>query len=227
MTTYEEIIVNAHGYSTKSRPNMIATQQTELLALASRAVRALYAIASHVNPEYWGQTGVTAHDGVGWPRPANAQTVHRITRTSDGAPVAIVPADDQAAEQSRAAVYFYGRKYRIAASPVGPLDTDQLTIWYARMPGKPAAITDIIDAEWEETFDAFLTIEVAMYLALKDGRLDELAALSPSRDREAQLFVDFMQYANVGLTTRFGQPRRVADPAIRALLVAAPPSEAA
>ncbi len=217
-TTYEEIITNAHGYSSKSRPDQIATKQGELLALASRAVRALFAVAARANPEYWGQSENTNYFAPGWARPANAQTVYKITRTSDNVKVAIVPFDDQLAERALPAVFFYGRGYRIAQSPLGPTDTDQLTIWYARMPEKPSALTDIIDAQWEESFDNFLTLEVAIYLALKDGRMDEVATLRPDRDKEAQLFLDFMANANVGLVSRFGQPRRITVPTIMPLL---------
>lgn len=213
-TTYEEIITNAHGYSTKSRPNLIATAQGELLALTSRAVRSIFAAAARANPEYWGQTANTSHDGLGWPRPTNAQTVHRITRSSDGAAVAVVPYDDLTAERSRPSVYFYGRRYNDTQNALGPTPADLLTIWYSRMPEKPVAITDAIDAQWEEAFDPFLTLEVAIYLALKDGRMDEVGVLTPSRNREAALFLEFMANANVALTTRFGQPRRVTLPTI-------------
>lgn len=227
MTTYEEIILAAHGYSSKSRPNMLATNATELLALASRAVRGLFAVASHVNPEYWGTSENVNHDGAGWPRPENAQTVFRIERASDGVEVAVVPFDDPAAEIARPAVYHLGRKYRIAASPLGPLAADQLRIYYSRLPAKPANMTDVIDAQWEESFDAFLTLEVAIYLAMKDGRVDEVAALKPDQQKEAQLFVDFMTYATPVTSARFGQPRRVTLPSIMPLLAGAGEATAA
>lgn len=217
-TTYEEIITNAHGYSSKSRPDQIATKATELLALASRSVRAIFAIAARAHPEYWGQTANTAHDGVGWPRPANAQAVIGIQRSNDAVPVKIVPFDDRLAELSFPSVYFYGRKYRITGSALGPFNGDLLTIAYSRMPNKPLLLTDIIDAEWEEAFDNFVTVDVAIYLALKDGRLDEVETLKPVQQKEAQLFLDFMASANIGQVFRFGQPRRVTVPSIMPLL---------
>src|SRR6478752_6041579 len=149
-TTYNDIIIAAHGYSSKSRPDQIATKQTELLGTASRAVRGLFAAASRLNPEYWGTSGNVSHDGAGWPRPLNAQSVFQIRRTSDNKEVAIVPFDDQGAELSKPAVYFLGRKYRAANSPLGPSVVDNLTIYYSRLPNVPAALTDVIDAEWEE-----------------------------------------------------------------------------
>lgn len=221
-TTYEEIITNAHGFSSKNRPDQIATKQGELLALASRAVRGLFAVAAHANPEYWGQSENTNYDGLidGWARPANAQTVHAISRVGDGSPVAIVPFNDQRAETSRPAVYFYSRSYHTAAAGTtfGPINTDILKIWYARMPAKPAALADPIDGQWEEAFDGFLTIEVAIYLALKDGRVDEAQLLRADQAKEAQLFLDFMQHANSGMVARFGSPRRITVPSILPLL---------
>jgi hypothetical protein len=217
-TTYEEVIIAAHGYSSKSRPDQIATRSTELLAMANRAVRGLFAVAARVNPEYWGTSAVVAHDGAGWPRPENAQTVIAVQRTSTGAEVAVVPLDDLEAEQSLASVYLLGRKYRIAGSPLGPIAADNLTIYYSRLPSKPSNLSDVIDAEWEETFDNFLAIEVAIYLARKDGRLDEVQDLRPDEQKEAQLFMDFMAHATPITSYRFGQPRRVALPSIMPLL---------
>jgi hypothetical protein len=217
-TTYNDIIIAAHGYSSKSRPDQIATRQTELLGLASRAVRGLFAAASRLNPEYWGTSAVVAHDGAGWPRPLNAQSVFLIKRTSDLKDVAIVPFDDPAAELSRPAVYFLGRKYRIAASPLGPITGDNLTIFYSRLPNVPSNLTDVIDGEWEESFDNFLAVEIAIYLALKDGRLDEVETLKPAQMNEARLFVEFMQYATPSTSYRFGQPRRANLPSIMPLL---------
>lgn len=217
-TTYQDIIIAAHGYSSKSRPDQIATKATELLALASRAVRGLFAVASRVNPEYWGTTDNVAHDGAGWLRPMNAQTVFGIRRTTDSVDVAIVPENDRAAELAKPAVYFMGRKYRIAASPLGPTVADNLTMYYSRLPAKPVALTDPIDAEWEESFDNFLAIEVAIYLALKDGRTDEVETLKPDQQKEAQLFANFMAYASPSTAYRFGQPRRANLPSIMPLL---------
>ena len=218
MTTYNEIIVAAHGYSTKSRPDEIATRATELLALVHRAVRGIFAVAARVNPEYWGMKQQVANfDGL-WERPQNAQTVFLIERASDQAEVAVVPLEDRSAELSKPAVYLLGRGYRRALSTLGPEDTDLLDIYYSRIPAAPDDLADEIDPEWESVFDSFLTIETAMYLALKDGRMDEFAALQPERAKEAQLFVEFLSNATPITSFRFGQPRRVAVPTILPLL---------
>lgn len=224
MSTFEEIITAAHGYSSKSRPDEIATRQTELLALASRSVRGIFAVASRVAPEYWGTSDTVAHISGGWARPENAHSVFWIERTSDKAEVAVVPLDDRRAELAKPAVYLLGRTYRIADSTLGPIETDTLDIFYSRIPAKPVALSDVIDDEWEESFDNFLALEIAIYLALKDGRMDEVAALTPERNKEASLFVDFLVNNTPVTSFRFGQPRRAAVPSLLPLLAGGTPA---
>ncbi|MEP6990069.1 MAG: hypothetical protein ABJA80_03995 [bacterium] len=219
MTTYGEIITAGHGYSSKSRPDKIATQATELLALASRAVRGIYAVAARINPEYFGQSVAqpyVAGATLGWPRPVNAQTVFRIELA--GAEVAVVPLSDQKAEQAKPSVYHIGKVYKIAGSALGPTVADTLTIFSSKLPAKPTVLADVIDATWEEAFDNFGALEIAIYLALKDGRLDELQTLLPDRAKEAQLFIDFLTFATPITTYRFAQPRMVALPSLMPLL---------
>lgn len=216
-STYEDIITAAHGYSSKSRPDEIATRRTELLALMYRAVRGVYAAASRVNPEYWATSMVVSNLSGRWARPERALSVLRIEK-GDGTEVAVVPLDDRKAERSKPSVYLLGRGYRAAQSGLGPAPTDDLTFFYSYVPPAPDALTDVIDDDWEDTFDNFLAIECAMYLALKDGRMDEFQSLGPERMKEAQLFVEFMQSATPIASTRFGQPRRIAVPTVLPLL---------
>lgn len=219
-TTYQDIIIAGHGYSTKNRPDQIATKATELLALASRAVRGIYAVASRVNPEYFGDVLSQPYVGgvSGWPRPAQAQTVFHIEVGVGGPECAVVPLNDRTAELSKPAVYHLGKVYRSAASSLGPTAADALALYYSKLPAKPAAITDAIDSTWEETFDNFLAMEVGIYLALKDGRIDEVQALLPDRAKEAQLFIDFLTFATPITSYRHGQPRMVALPSLMPLL---------
>lgn len=218
MTTYEEIITAAHGYSSKSRPNEIASRETELLSLIYRAVRGIYAVASRVNPEYWGTSETVGNISGRWARPVGSLSVFLIERTSDQVEVAVVPLEDREAEKSKPSVYLLGRGYHVARSPLGPTAADNLDFYFSRVPVQPNALTDVIDDDWENVFDNFLAIECAMYLALKDGRMDEFSALQPERQKEAELFVEFMSNATPILSTRYGQPRRVTVPSILPLL---------
>lgn len=219
-TTYQDIIIAGFGYSSKNRPDQIATQATELLSLASRAVRGIYAVASRVNPEYFGNVLVQPYVGgvTGWPRPAQAQTVFHIEKGAGGPEVAVVPLNDRTAELARPSVYHLGKVYRIAGSSLGPTPSDSLAMYYSKLPAKPAALTDIIDSTWEETFDNFLAIEMGMYLALKDGREGDVQLLGGDRAKEAQLFIDFLSFATPITSYRHGQPRMVALPSLLPLL---------
>ncbi len=219
-TTYEDIIINAHGYSSKNRADKIATASGELLALVHRAVRGLYMAAARINPEYWGAVEDVAYNGgvSGWVRPTNALSVFHITEGIGGQLVQVVPLTDLTAETAAPSVYLLGRVYRVAASDAGPSTSATLAMYYTRLPAVPTAITDEIDEMWEQSFDNFLSIESAIYLALKDGRLDEAAALQTERAKEAQLFIEFLEVATPSTVHRFGQPRRAALPSILPLL---------
>lgn len=223
MTTYNEIITAMHGYSSKSRPDEIATRATELLALVYRAVRGVFAVAARVNPEYFGTVDSVGYISNAWARPANAQSVFLIERQSDNAEVAVVPINDRKAELAKPSVYLLGRGYRIAQSSLGPTGADVLNIYYSRLPAAPNDPTDTIDPDWEPVFDSFLTIEGAMYLALKDGRMDEFEALKPERAKEATLFVEFLTNATPITSSRFGQPRRIEVPSLLPLLAGGEP----
>lgn len=205
-TTVTDILVAALARSQKNRPNAIATNASELLEVVFRAMRALYALAAEVNPTFFADSDDVAYAAPGWARPPEAENVFRIEL--DGTEVAVVPYDDLGAETGMPAVYALGQIYRSAGNADDPTAADTLRIFFSRLPEKPTSVSDTLDAQWPEQFNELLNLEVAIYLALKDGRMDEVQILRPARDGWATLYGKFLEHETSNLRRRFGHAKK-------------------
>ena len=52
-------------------------------------------------------------------------------------------------------------------------------------------------------------LELAIYLAQKDGRLEEVAALKQDRNQWARLFGSYLQHSTANVRRRFGHRKHV------------------
>lgn len=211
MSTPRNLLNAAYSKSTKNAPGDLAAESTELLDVVARALRGLFSVSARVNHTFFGSsTAAVAHDGVGWPRPADAESIFRIEK-ADGTEVVVVPFDDRAAESGKPSVYPFGQKYRLAQG-VGLLTTDALTFFYSKRPAKPATLDTAIDPMWPEQFDELLILEVALYLAVKDvdteGRVAEIQHLMAERDRELNKFIAFLEHETVNIVKRINHANR-------------------
>lgn len=210
MTTPQEVIDDAYGHSLKNQPGETATDDPELLGVVNRAIRGLYAYAARINPTYFGVVDTVSHDGAdGWPRPSGAESVWHIEINSSGDVVAVVPFDDKQAERDLPSVYRFGQIYRPADAGNGPTDTDDLDIYYSKRPSDPGGLAQALDTTWPEQFDQLLALEVAVYLALKDGRRGELQTLLPERNRWAQRFGAFLEHETANERRRNAAVRQI------------------
>lgn len=216
LPTAEDIVVGAYGYSTKNRPDQIATKATELLRVVNRAFMGIYTVASHVNPEFFADETVVAFAAPGWARPALALTVWRIENPA-GNEVKVVTRDDKKAELGWPCVYPLKKIYRGAGNALDPV-AGNLTFCYSLLPTLVAAIANAVDANWVEQYNELPILEVAIYLALKDGRMDEVEALKVDRDKWAQLFIEFLMLETANVTRRFARQRVVNVPGLMQLL---------
>ena len=207
--TAQEIITAAYNKSAKNRPGTIATETTELLAIVGRALQGLFAFAARVNPIYFADFFDVAFAGAGWVRPTKAEAIFRIEKTpyAYADEVVVVPFDDRKAEPSLPALYELGGTFRSAGNTLDPV-SGTLRFWFSRIPDRPATLAATIDAALPVQFEELLINEVAIYLALKDGRQDEVAQLRVMRDAWADLFAGHLEHATVNLRGRFGQVRR-------------------
>jgi hypothetical protein len=217
LSTPSDIIVAAIGRSSKNRADILANN-SEMLALVYRSLRGVFSIGAEVNPLFFAKTADVAVGGSGWSRPADAEAVFRIELLpAPGAEVVVVPFDDQGAEAGLPAVYRYGQIYRSAGNTYDPV-AQSLRFFYSKIPASPATVGDSFDALWPTTFDALLIEDVATYLAVKDGRMDEAQALIIERNMWLARFVAFLEHETVNERRRFGQVKRFNTASLTALV---------
>lgn len=212
-TTPQMILDAAFGKSLKNRPSDIATAPTELLNLVVRSMHGLYAYAARVNPMYFAETAPVTFASPGWARPATAESVLRI-ENSTFTEVVVVPYDQRDAEPGQPAVWRFGQIYRPASSVAPNPQSGNLTFFYAKRPTTPASLGATLDALWAEQFNELLALEVAIYLALKDGRQEEVPGLITDRDRWIALFSAFLEHETAQERQSYGQVNRFAGPSL-------------
>lgn len=206
-TTPQDILNGAYAKSLKNRPGAIASESSELLQLVIRAMRGLYAAAARINPTFFAESAVVVFGAPGWARPQNAEAVFRIENPA-GAEVVVVPFDDRRAEPGLPAVYNFGQVYRPASAGAPDPQAGNLTFFYAKRPTDPATLAATLDALWTEQFNELLILELAIYLAIKDGRDGEVNAYKSDRDVWATRFFAFLEHETLNERRRFGQVAR-------------------
>jgi hypothetical protein len=209
-TQVQQIIEAAYGKSTKNRPGTIATDATELLGVVTRALFRYFGIIARANPLLIGQSASVAYT-TGWVRPASAQSILRIERANT-TEVVVVPYDDRIAEPTLPAVYRFGGAYFPAGNANDPTSAESLTFYYASFPATPASVTTAIDTRWPEAFNECLIHDTALYLAVKDGRNDELPGLESERDGWEALLIQFCEHETANERKRFDSMNRFAVP---------------
>jgi hypothetical protein len=215
-TTVQQILDAAYAKSLKNRPGTIATESTELLQVVQRALNGIYALAARINPLFFASSSNVTLAAGSWARPETAESIFRIEggtvapttpAVATGAEVVVVPFDDRQAESGKPAVYRYGQKFFTAGNASDPVNND-LMFYYSKRPSTLSALTSTLDAMWTEQFNELLVLEVAIYLALKDTRGDEIGVLSQDRDRWANQFMAFLEHEVAIERRRHGHIRR-------------------
>lgn len=209
-TTVTDIIVAALAKSTKNRVNAIATSATELTAAAYRAICGAFSLAAGIDPSFFGKSASVAAAGGAWPYPEDAESIFRI-ETVAGAEVALVPQDDKGAERVRPAVFRVGRSFYSAGNAGDPAGVN-LTFWYSKRPALLTLVTDVLDSMWLEAYNELLVLDLAIYLAVKDGRDDEAQLLGAERAKWIELFSAHIMHATVNEVRRFGNVGRFNAP---------------
>lgn len=196
-----DIIHSAYAKSAKNQPGKIANESVELLGVLNRAMVSLFAAGERVNPYFYGAKQVVAYNNGGWQRPSSADVVYRI-EMPDNSEVVIVPFNDRNAEPSKPSVYPFGQYYFSVGNTAGPT-IENLTFYFSKGPTPAQQLTDNIDSRFPEAFIELPIHEVAIYLAIKDGRFDELPILLESRNMWLKLYINFLEHETVGIRKRF------------------------
>lgn len=193
MSTVQNIIDGAVGWSTFNDQDVLASD-TELVNLIDLLHKRYFSRGASINPAYFGESSTVSAPGAStpWSAPADASIVFRIEK-SDGTKVHVVPQDDQGAEYEPS-VYQLGQEFYATGSDPNPA-SDDLSLYHSKVPTTLTATSDSLDSLWPEHFDGILEVEVAKYLATKDGRTAEagvldtvLAAMVEAFDAEVASF---------------------------------------
>ena len=206
MITVQQILNRAYSKSLKNQPGFIADEATELLAQVNRAFRAFYGMAARVNPTFFGTTATMSEASATWVEPTDAESVYYLEQDSDKAEVIVVPIEEQDAEPGELAVYSLGRVYQASSSnpPSGVLN-----VYYSMAFPEASALGDTIDPSWPDSHNELAVLEIAIFLAIKDGRAEELGGLVGMRNAEVKRFLTRVENQHANLRTRFGPAQAI------------------
>lgn len=223
-TTPRDLINAAYAKSLKNKANTIASESGELLQLAIRTIRMLYAGAARVNPYYFSESAIVAFNSPGWARPEGAQLIYRVeigtgvTSLVAGTECAIVPFESKAIEPGKPALFRFGQIFRpvSASATVAPISPQlgNLVFFYSRRPTTPASLDSTVDALWIEDFNEIPILRIARYLAIKDGRSDELPGLEAELTEAAQGFIAFLEHETANEIRSYGHVGRFNTPSL-------------
>ena len=203
-TTPREIIEAAYAKSLKNQPGAIASD-AELLGQVIRVTRKYYAGAARINPWFFGESASVAWDGTTWPRPDTAEAVFRLEQS--GVEVVVVPSDDRAAEATSPSVSRLGQAYYPAGNATDPA-ASPVDFFYSRRPTDPASLDATIDSSWPEQFNELLILDIAVYLAVKDGQQEDLMNYGPQLQEWQMLYRMFLEHETSNERRRTGQRQR-------------------
>jgi hypothetical protein len=216
-TSAETIIVAALGRSAKNRPDYLATKAGELLEHCARALASCYAVAARINPTFFAAQATVPYSPTpgGWFRPVNAESVFQVEHNLSGR-CDVVPFDD-ASSTGRPRLYEVGQVFYSLGNTgqstgvADPPQSGNLVFLFSEAPATLTSLGQVFGSTWPDRFNQLLVDEVAIYLALKDGRQEEIGELKANRDGWLKLFVTFLEHENAATVFRH-QPRSFADP---------------
>lgn len=204
--TFEDVLIAGIARSGKSRNQQLASNTTEMLAMMKRSQRTMFALAARANPFFFGKLEAVAKAAGTWAWPSDMELLFRLEYASVEA--VIVPIDQKNAEPSKPALYPLGTKLYSAGGTLDPT-TGPVTFYYSRRPVDPDELTSEIDADFPESHLDVLILDVATYLATKDGRGDDRQAFMQERGSFVALFLAHLEHATASIERRkYGQIRR-------------------
>lgn len=206
--TAAEYIQAAVARSYRNMGDVGADPTTELLGVLSRLFASYYAEAADQNPAVMATLSVVPWNVLGyWEMPSDQYALYEL-RTASNVKVVVVPFDDRAAEPSEAAVYRLGVKYYPAGNPNDPTNV-ALQFTYQPVPPTFALETDAAPPEWPLQFDERVIVDLAVYLAEKDGRPEDVAAMQAEAAKWRSLYDRWLSIADVNTVRRFSVPQQV------------------
>lgn len=214
--TPAEMFASAYGRNRKNQPGKITTAP-EILAIFNRVFPTFWTIGARVNPSFFGKILAVSHgaeSGISaWCRPDDAELVYLIDNP-EGEQVIVVPLEEPDADPSRPAVYEWGQCYYPAGNALDPAAEDDLTFWYSKIPDFVTDETAELERQWPSQFDELVILEIALVLALKDERYDEVGTLRDDRDAWLRRYIAHLEHATVGTVRSQGAAQRFQGPTV-------------
>jgi len=120
-----------------------------------------------------------------------------------------VPFDDRRADRARPSVYMLGQVFYPAGNAGDPTG-EPLIMFCSVLPAPLPTLASEIDPLFPEQFLRIVILDVAIYLAVKDGdRENEIAAFTTEREREQARYVEYLRHATTTLGRRWGHAGHV------------------
>lgn len=198
--TPQDVLTDSYAKSKKNQPRKIAEEGVELLGVVNRAIRAFFIYGARVNPYFYMASAPISFASGSWLRPALAEAVFLIQ--DSGVEVVVVPIEDKQAAIASPAVYRSGQKYFSAGNPLDPTSGD-LDFIFSRTPADAANLGSTIDEDFPVSYNELPILEVAIYLAIKDGRDAEAAILVGERDAWLRLYLAHLEHETMNEVRRW------------------------
>lgn len=216
MDTPQEIILAAYGYSKHNTRGKIASEEGELLPLVNRRMAAYFAEAARENQAVFAIRHTKAYSGdvSGWPRPLELESVIGA-EFDDGETITIVAWDQRHIEPSKPCIYALGQVYYPAGGDNDPTSDDDIVFVGPKVAAVVEALDDSLDALWPRQFSTLIALDVALYLARKDGRQNELDALKAERDDWHARWLLWLGHENAAAAQAHTTQRRANPPGVQ------------
>ncbi len=205
--TPRQILQAAYATSAKNQPGVIADEATELLGVVNRTLGAFYTISIQFDPTYFGTKSSVAESSGSWAEPEDAASIFYLEQDSNQKEVVVVLIEERDAEPDSPSVYALGRTLYAAGGGQDPVGN--ITMYYTKEPTNASNLDTALDASWDEAHNELLIQEVALYLAIKDGRTEEYPGLLGRRNAELARLILKLEVHYQTLRTQFPLRREI------------------
>jgi hypothetical protein len=219
MSTAREIIDAAYATSKLNQPGASASETGELIPFLNRSLRGMFAEGARVNRKVFGARLSVNWTTDHWKRPEGAEMILRIEQ--NGTEVVEVPFDQRRAEPGKPSIYSLGQRYYPAGGGVDPTNGALVFFYSARpatIPSTAEGLNQDLDPLWPSQFDSLLILDMARYLATKDGgdkRGQEIAAFASEYEREHGRYVAWLEHESTVEVKSYGHYNRINPPGIQ------------
>lgn len=205
MATVQDIIDAAVGRSAASRLDMLESDAPELLRVVQRTLSRLYLFASRRRASTFGVSLVVSYQAttpVGWPLPADLLSLLRVEFASSGTEVAVTRLDDRSGMAPMPAVAEFGRTLVVCGNAGDPTNED-LRLYYAPSAPTLAGLSTTLPSAFPEMFYPLVELAVAVYLARKEARAEDVATFAREESEQQAYFDAWLTDASIAPGDRF------------------------